>query len=84
MWEQCIHSVKRCIHLAFLKHLCRFDSVDLFDQDLFFQMPTSVEDLEDAIKDEAHSNVVQLVNLWVFEEIFVLDLKFLQSRKRWG
>ena len=47
-------------------------------------MPTSVEDLEDAIKDEAHSNVVQLVNLWVFEEIFVLDLKFLQSRKRWG
>ena len=32
-------------------------------------MPTlvSVEDLEDAIKDEAHSNVVLLVDLWVLE-----------------
>ena len=33
-------------------------------------MPTSVEDLEDAIKDEAHSNVVLLVDLWVFEKKF--------------
>ena len=46
-------------------------------QSHFFQMATfdgiSAEDLGDAIKDEAHSNVVLLVDLWV-RKSFALDL----------
>ena len=53
--------------------LCNMQNVMSYaavkDQGRVFQMPTrlgtSVEDLKDAIKDEAHNDVVLLVNLWV-------------------